>query len=100
MASVTIDVDLPPDVTLVAYQRFGDGHGFEISWTLPTHCRCDRCRHEEPAQLEFKDTVQVVRDLDIWSQPSFWIYRPAFHRLGFRSFFAAYSARLAQFFKV
>src|SRR6516225_7837643 len=80
MARVTIEVDLPPDVTLVAYQRQGDGHGFEVSWPLPTRYRCDHCRRDEPAHLEFKDGVQVVRDLDLWGQPSFWIYRPAYHR--------------------
>jgi transposase len=80
MARVTIEVDLPPDLTLTAYQRHGDGHGFEVSWPLPARCRCDHCRRDEPAHLEFKDGVQVVRDLDIWGQPSFWIYRPAYHR--------------------
>jgi transposase len=30
--------------------------------------------------LEFRDRVQVVRDLDICGQPSFWAYQPAFHR--------------------
>ena len=80
MATVTIDIDLPPGVTVHHYQRVGDGHGFEVAWPLPERCRCDACRREEPAQLEFKDTVQVVRDLDIWGQPSFWIYRPAYHR--------------------
>lgn len=80
MARVTIEVDLPPDLTLTAYERHGNGHGFEVSWPLPTRCRCDRCRYEEEAHLEFKDTVQVARDLDLWGQPSFWIYRPALHR--------------------
>jgi len=80
MARVTIEVDLPPDLTLIAYQRHGDGHGFEVSWPLPTRCRCDHCRRDEPAHLEFKDGVQVVRDLDLWGQPSFWIFRPAYHR--------------------
>jgi len=83
MTSVTIQVDLPPDVEIGAYQRYGDGHGFEISWPLPTYCTCDQCHHEEPAHIEFKDTVQVVRDLDLWGQPSFWIYRPAFHRCSY-----------------
>jgi transposase len=82
MARITIEVDLPPDLTLTAYERHGHGHGFEVSWPLPTRCRCDRCRSEEQAHLEFKDTVQVVRDLDLWGQPSFWIYRPALHRCG------------------
>jgi transposase len=80
MASITIDVDLPPGVTLTAYARHGDGHGFEVSWPWPTRCRCDSCRKEDDAHLEVKDTVQVVRDLDIWGQPSFWIYPTAFHR--------------------
>jgi transposase len=80
MATITIDIDLPPDVTVTHYQRVGDGHGFAVSWLLPDRCRCDACHRDEPAQLEFKDTVQVVRDLDIWGQPSFWVYRPAYHR--------------------
>jgi transposase len=80
MTRVTIEVDLPPDLTLRAYQRHGDGHGFEVSWPLPARCRCDHCRRDEPAHLEFKDGVQVVRDLDIWGQPSFWIYQPVYHR--------------------
>jgi transposase len=80
MASVTIDVDLPPDVTITGYQRHGDGHGFEVSWPWPDRCRCDHCRREEDARIEVKDTAQVVRDLDIWGQPSFWAYQTAFHR--------------------
>src|SRR6516225_740396 len=80
MASITIEVDLPPDLNLVGYERHGDGHGFEVSWPLPARCRCDHCRREEPACLEYKNGVQVVRDLDLWGQPSFWIYQPAYHR--------------------
>jgi transposase len=83
MPAVTIEVDLPPDLTLTTYQRYGDGHGFEVSWPLPTRCRCDRCHRDEDAQLEVKDTVRVVRDLDIWGQPSFWIYQPAYHRCSY-----------------
>ena len=80
MATVTIDVDLPPGVTITTYQRHGDGHGFEVSWPWPTGCRCDSCRKEDDAHLEVKDSVQVVRDLDLWGQPSFWIYQTVFHR--------------------
>jgi len=80
MATVTIDVDLPPGVTLTAYARHGDGHGFEVSWPWPARCRCDSCRKEGDAHLEVNDTVQVVRDLDIWGQPSFWVYQTVFHR--------------------
>src|ERR1700736_6822035 len=76
MASVTIDVDLPPGVTITAYERHGDGHGFEVDWPLPERCRCDGCGREDKARLEFRDTPQVVRDLGVWGQPSLWVYRP------------------------
>ena len=80
MATVAIDIDLPAGVTVTGYERLGEGHGFEVSWPLPARCRCDHCRREGEAHLEFKDKVQVVRDLDIWGQPSFFVYQPAFHR--------------------
>jgi transposase len=80
MTNVTIQVELPPEVTLKDYQRVGDGHGFLVAWPFPARCRCDRCQREEETDLELRDTPQVVRDLEIWGQPSFWIYRPAFHR--------------------
>jgi transposase len=80
MTTVSIEVDLPSDIRITAYERHGQGHGFEVAWPLPERCCCDRCHREDKARLEFKDTVQVVRDLDIWGEPSFWIYRPAYHR--------------------
>src|SRR5262245_10253079 len=83
MASITLEMDLPADVTVTAYQRYGPGHGFAVSWPWPARCCCDRCHREDRAHIEFKETVQVVRDLDIWGQPSFWIYQPAFHRCPF-----------------
>ena len=83
MAQVTIDVDLPEGVTITAYHRHGDGHGFEVAWPLPARHRCARCRRDEPARVEDKGTVHVVRDLDVWGQPSFWVYQAAFHRCSF-----------------
>jgi transposase len=80
MTTITLQVDLPPGVTVTSYQRVGDGHGFEVAWPLPHRCRCDRCRREDQAYIEYKDKVQVIRDLDLWGQPSFWVYRPAYHR--------------------
>ena len=80
MTTVSIQVNLPPEVTITAYQRHDQGHGFEVSWPLPQRCRCDCCHREDKAYIEFKDTMQVVRDLDIWGEPSFWIYQPAYHR--------------------
>jgi transposase len=80
MATITLDVDLPPDVTITGYQRHGDGHGFEVSWPLPDRCRCGRCGREGKAHIQFRDKVQVVRDLDVWGQPSFWVYQPPLRR--------------------
>lgn len=80
MSAVTIDVDLPPGVTITAYHRHADGHGFEVSWPLPDRCRCDRCGREDQTYPEFRERVSVVRDLDLWGQPSFWVYQPSFRR--------------------
>jgi transposase len=80
MASVTMEVDLPPGVEITGYERHGQGHGFEVTWPWPERCLCQCCHREESAQLELKDTVQVVRDLEVWGQPSFWIYQTVFHR--------------------
>ena len=81
MATITIDVDLPPGVTLTGYERCGDGHGFEVDWAWPDRCRCGRCGREADARIEVKvSATQVVRDLDVWGQPSFWVYPPAFFR--------------------
>jgi transposase len=82
MARVTIDVDLPPGVKITSYDRFQDGHGFEVSWPLPEPCRCEKCGHQEPARIEFKTTPQAIRDLPVWDHPSFWIYQAPFHRCG------------------
>jgi transposase len=80
VASVTIEVDLPPGVEITGYDRHQDGHGFEVRWPLPERCRCERCGHEDRAHIEFKTSPQAVRDLDVWGQPSFWVYQAPFHR--------------------
>jgi len=80
MALVTIDMDLPDDLEIIGYERHDHGHGFEVSWPLPQTSTCDRCHHDEPLHLECKDQVQVVRDLDVWGQPSFWIHQTMYHR--------------------
>ena len=79
MASVTVEVDLPPGVKITAYERHQDGHGFEVRWPLPERCRCERCGHEDRAHIEYKTSPKAVRDLDVWGQPSFWIYQAPFH---------------------
>jgi transposase len=80
LSAITIEVDLPPGVTITAYQRYADGHGFEVSWPLPERCRCDRCGREDKASIQFRERVQVIRDLDVCGQPSFWVYQPPWRR--------------------
>ena len=82
MAQVEIKVklDLPAGVELLGYERAGDGHGFEVKFPLPDFCRCEKCAHEEASVYERKKTVYLVRDLDLWGQPSFLIFQPCFHR--------------------
>lgn len=78
-ASITIELDLPDGVEVREYERHGDGHAFHVAWPLPDRCRCDRCGHEQGTRLEHKATFYTVRDLDIWGQPSFWVYQPPVH---------------------
>ncbi len=80
MASITIDIDLPEGVEITGYERCGKGHGFEVTWPWPERCRCQRCGHEDRAHLEQNGKQRVVRHLDVWNQPSFWIYEGVFHR--------------------
>jgi transposase len=79
-ASITVEVDLPDGVEIQEYERHGEGHAFHVSWPLPESCRCDGCGREEPARIEPKSTFSTVRDLDLWGQPSFWVYQPPIHR--------------------
>ena len=80
MASITIDIDLPEGVEITGYERRGKGHGFEVTWPWPERCRCQRCGHEDEAHLEQSGKPRVLRHLDVWGQPSFWVYEGVFHR--------------------
>jgi len=80
MVRVNVELDLPPGVELLGYERSGDGHGFEVKFPPPGACRCEKCGHEEPSTYEYKKRVYAVRDLDLWGQPSFLIFQPCFHR--------------------
>ena len=80
MASITIDIDLPEGVEITAYERCGNGHGFEVTWPWPEQCRCQSCNYEDQARLEQSGKQRVVRHLDVWGQPSFWSYEGVFHR--------------------
>ena len=77
---VKVKLDLPAGVELLGYERSGDGHGFEVKFPLPDFCRCELCGHEEAASYESKNTVYVVRDLDLWGQPSVLVFQPCVHR--------------------
>jgi transposase len=79
MAEVTIELDTPEDVEICGYERHEDGHAFEVRWPWPEQCRCERCGQEEAARIALKGAVYVVRDLELWGQPSFWVYRPPVH---------------------
>ncbi len=80
MVRVNLELDLPAGVELLGYERCGDGHGFEVKFPLPDFYCCDLCGHEQAATCEYKKTVYVVRDVDLWGQPSFLIFQPCFHR--------------------
>lgn len=82
MANLTIDIDLPDCITITGYHRLPDAHGIEVSWPLPDTCCCPRCKTVEPARLEAnldKGKMRVVRDLDVFGQPTFFCYQAIFH---------------------
>ena len=79
MAEVTIELDTPAGVEICGYERHEEGHAFEVRWPWPQRCVCDQCGHEEASRITLKNTVYVVRDLDVWGQPSFWVYQPPMH---------------------
>lgn len=80
MATIEIDLDLPEGIEVRGYERIEQGHAFEIEWAIPDPCVCDRCGYSEPTRVEYKDKIHVIRDLDLWDQPSFFVYQPPFHR--------------------
>jgi len=79
-ATVEIQVDVPDGITIGEYERIGQGHAFHVSWDLPERCRCETCKQEMPLQQIDKDKFLVVRDLDVWGQPSFFVYQEMYHR--------------------
>lgn len=83
MANLTIDIDLPENVTITGYHRLPEAHGIEVSWPLPETCCCPRCKTVELARPEANLDVgktRVVRDLDVFGQPAFFCYQAVFHR--------------------
>jgi transposase len=82
MAEITVDLDLPDGVRIRGYERYEEGHAFEVEWDWPARCRCETCGQEQDAAIELKNTMYVVRDLDLWGQPGFLVYQPPMHRCG------------------
>jgi transposase len=79
-ATVEIQVDVPAGMTIGEYERIANGHAFHVSWELPAVCRCETCKCEAPLNLIEKDKFLVIRDLDVWGQPSFFVYQDVMHR--------------------
>ena len=79
MTSVEIELDLPEGVEMRGYERIEDGHAFEVAWPLPDEVTCEQCGHQQAASIQCKDTFYVIRDLELWAQPSFFVYQPPVH---------------------
>lgn len=80
MATVAIELQFPDGIKVLSYDHHQDGHAFEVDWPLPQTLGCERCHHAETLELEYLDHALVVRDLDLWGEPSFWVYQAVFHR--------------------
>jgi transposase len=77
---VEITVDVPEGVAIDEYERIETGHAFHVSWPLPALCVCETCKREKPLNVIDKDKFLAIRDLDIWGQPSFFVYQDRLHR--------------------
>ena len=44
-------------------------------------CVCQTCKRQTPLDLVEKAKFLVIRDLDIWGQPSFFVYQESFSYL-------------------
>jgi len=82
MPTTTIEIamDVPAGVTIGEYERIDNGHSFHVFWEFPASCVCETCKREKPLNLIDKDKFLVIRDLDIWGQPSFLVYQEKMHR--------------------
>jgi transposase len=82
MAKIEIDLDVPDGLHLCGYERIEQGHAFEVDWPLGETFTCQRCRRSEETRVQYGDKIHVIRDLDVWGQPSFFVYQPPFHQCG------------------
>ena len=79
-ACVEIEFDVPEGVIIRGYERHEGAHVFEVDFGLPERCTCPHCGHEAEVNLRLKNEVLVIRDLDLFGQPSFWAYQPPMHQ--------------------
>jgi transposase len=79
-ATIEIQVDLPAGIRVCEYERIGEGHAFHVEWDWPLVCCCETCKREGPLNGVDKNKFLSIRDLDIWGQPSFFVYRDSMHR--------------------
>lgn len=80
MATVEMELDTPEGVRIRGYERVDEGHAFEVDWDLPETTVCGKCRRCQSTRARFGDKIHVIRDLDVWGQPAFFVYQPPFHR--------------------
>lgn len=78
--AVEIEVDLPEGVAIRGYERYQGAHVFEVDFDLPERCTCSHCKQEFEVHLRLKNDVLVIRDLDLFGQPSFWTYQVPLHQ--------------------
>src|ERR1700682_2782579 len=92
---VEIIVDVPAGVTIGEYERIDNGHSFHVAWDFPDVGVCETCKRQAPLNLVEKAKFLVIRDLEIWGQPSFFVYQDVQHRCpcGHRQAATAGSAR-------
>jgi transposase len=79
-ATVEMEIDRPAGVTIRAYQRIDNGHGFHVNWELPGVCRCETCKREAPLDLVEKNQFLALRALDLGGQPRFFVSQEVGHR--------------------
>ena len=83
MAMIEIEVDLPVGLSVRGYERIGEGHAFEVDWSIEASFTCDQCGRHDETQVQYGSKIHVIRDLDLWGEPSFFVYQPPLHRCAY-----------------
>jgi transposase len=83
MARMEIELDLPEGLQARGYERIEDGHAFEVDWHIDPDFTCQRCGRSDSTDVQHGSKIHVIRDLDLWGQPAFFVYQPPFHRCGY-----------------